>query len=90
MKPLFDLGQVVATPGALQKLEDSNTSPDELLGRHVCGDWGDLCAEDKALNDSAVTDAGRILSAYKLPNGKVWVITEWNRSVTTILTPEEY
>jgi len=90
MTQLFTLGQIVATPGAIDFLDDNDTTPTDLLRRHVSGDWGDLCAEDKASNDSAITDRNRILSSYKLPKGKVWVITEWDRSVTTILLPDEY
>jgi hypothetical protein len=90
-KPLFELGQVVGTPGALQALEDARQHPVELLTRHVTGDWGDLCAEDKAENELSVEQGFRILSAYKLGTGiKVWVITEADRSATTFLLPEEY
>jgi hypothetical protein len=90
-KPLFELGQVVGTPGALQALNDAEQLPAELLNRHVTGDWGDLCDEDKAENELSVEQGFRILSAYKLRTGrKVWVITEWDRSATTILLPDEY
>ena len=90
-KPLFDLGQVVGTPGALGALEDAEQHPVELLARHVTGDWGELPDEDKEENELSVNAGLRIFSAYKLPTGvKVWVITEWDRSVTTVLLPEEY
>jgi hypothetical protein len=63
----------------------------ELLARHASGDWGDLGADDKRLNDRAVRDCGRLLSAYKLDGGvKVWIITEADRSATTVLLPDEY
>lgn len=63
----------------------------ELLLRHVNGDWGDLDDEDKKENELSVKEGFRILSAYELDTGvKLWVITEWDRSVTTILLPEEY
>jgi hypothetical protein len=90
-KPLFDLGQVVGTPGALQVLEDVGQNPAELLTRHVTGDWGDLCDEDKEENEFSVEKGFRILSAYELETGvKIWVITEADRSATTLLLPEEY
>jgi hypothetical protein len=90
-KPLFSLGQVVGTPGALQALEDAEQHPVEFLTRHVTGDWGDLCDEDRKENELSVEQGFRILSAYKLETGvKVWVITEADRSATTFLLPEEY
>ena len=90
-KPLFSLGQVVGTPAALDALIEAKQEPVALLMRHVTGDWGDLEDEDKEENELSVQEGFRILSAYKLETGvKVWVITEWDRSVTTILLPEEY
>ena len=90
-KPLFRLGQVVGTQGALQAFEETGQSPLEFLLRHVTGDWGDLSEEDKAENQLAIEQGLRTFSAYKLNNGiKIWVITEWNRSATTLLLPEEY
>ena len=90
-KPLFPLGQVVGTPGALEALEQANKGPLDVLSRHVTGDWGDLEEEDRAENDFSVQRDLRILSAYTLPTGvKVWVITEADRSATTILLPDEY
>lgn len=59
------------------------------LKRHQSGDWGDLCPEDKALNDDAVRNGGRILSCYDL-NVRIWIINEYNRRQTTVLLPEEY
>ena len=89
--PLFELGQVVGTPGALQALTEAGQLPAEFLARHVTGDWGDLCDEDKEENELSVEQGFRILSAYKLQTGaKVWVITEADRSATTILLPDEY
>jgi hypothetical protein len=88
---LFELGQVVGTLGALQALADAGQHPAEFLARHVTGDWGDLCDEDKEENELSVEQGFRILSAYKLQSGaKVWVITEADRSATTILLPDEY
>jgi hypothetical protein len=88
---LFTLGQIVATPGALQALETASNSASEFLVRHALGDWGDLCPEDKTANDEALADDLRLLSAYRLSDGtKIWIITECNRSVTTVLLPQEY
>lgn len=90
-KPLFELGQVVGTPGAIRALAEAEQEPIELLIRHVTGDWGDLPDEDKDENERSVKQGYRVFSAYKLDTGtKVWVITEWDRSVTTILLPDEY
>lgn len=90
-KPLFKLGQVLLTPGALDLLQASGQSPWVFLARHLRGDWGDLDAEDKGLNDEAIRDGNRILSSYTASTGaKLWVITEADRSATTILLPEEY
>jgi len=90
-KPLFDLGQIVATPGALAAMANNGTDGLGLLARHVTGDWGDLDAEDKAENDFSVARRLRILSAYTLADGtKVWLITEADRSATTFLLPDEY
>jgi hypothetical protein len=84
------LGKVVATPGALKLLGKSGGHPFDLLVRHATGDWGDLCAFDRHQNQIALRDGYRVLSSYKVPAGRVWIITEANRSVTTILLPEEY
>ena len=90
-KPLFALGQVLSTPGALEAFAEAEQKPLELLARHVTGDWGDLCEEDKEENIFSVEKKLRILSAYVLPTGvKVWVITEADRSATTFLLPSEY
>lgn len=89
--PRFTLGQVVATPGALDALEEAGQVPQEFLHRHIVGDWGDLDEEDRQTNERAVHGGDRIFSAYHTKNGtKVWVITEYDRSVTTLLLPSEY
>jgi hypothetical protein len=95
--PLFRLGQVVATPGALEALHEAGQVPFEFIARHARGDdWGELSEEDRRLNDEAVKDGSRILSAYRLKtNVKIWVITEatdddGQRAATTILLPDEY
>jgi hypothetical protein len=90
-KPLFALGQIVATPGALEALEQAQQTPQEFLTRHVQGDWGTLDAHDQQANQRAVKEGHRILSAYTTKTGtRLWVITEWDRSVTTLLRPDEY
>lgn len=91
-KQLFPLGQVVATPDALAALEEADESATPLLQRHQHGDWGNLCDEDRQLNDEAVKDGSRILSSYVLEatGQKFWIITEADRSSTTILLPENY
>ena len=87
----FPLGSIVATPGALDILQAADQNPLELLDRHVNGDWGDLSEEDRQENELSIDNGYRILSAYGLDTGvKVWVITEADRSVTTILLPSEY
>jgi hypothetical protein len=91
MNPLFNLGYITATPRSLSTLEDAGILPQALLLRHQTGDWGDLDNEDKSTNDRSVNTGGRILSSYKVkPGVPVWVITEWDRSSTTILLPSEY
>jgi hypothetical protein len=89
--PKFPLGSLVATPAALEALERAGQSPAEFLARHAAGDWGEVDATDRKLNDAAVKAGERILSAYKTRDGvKLWVITEADRSSTCILLPEEY
>lgn len=87
----FPLGQVVATPGAMEALRESGTEATNLLTRHSRGDWGELDDHDRHENEVSVSEGFRILSAYTLSTGvKLWVITEADRSVTTLLLPEEY
>lgn len=80
----------MATPGAIEHLTEHGLSPLDLINRHSSGDWGDLCASDKNLNDQAITDGSRILSAYVVAGEKLYVITEWDRSYTTVLLASEY
>jgi hypothetical protein len=89
---LFFLGQTASTPGALDALSKEELSPWALLTRHATGDWGDLGDDDKQLNQDALVDKDRIFSAYILPKTqqKLFVITEADRSRTTLLLPEEY
>ena len=91
----FALGQIAATPGALQLLDEYHADIFELLVRHSSGnDWGDVGPEDSKTNDQALILGGRVLSSYTLRPGvadtRVWIITEWDRSVTTVLRPDEY
>ena len=87
---LFKLGQVVATPSALAACEQHQINPLLLLSRHCTGDWGDLDAHDVKANVDAIAFDGRILSSYKLQGEKFYVITEWDRSVTTLLLASDY
>lgn len=90
-QPLFSLGRIVATPGARQALEGAEQDVWALLARHQCGDWGDLTDDDRHENDVSVFRSLRLLSAYPLATGvTVWVITEADRSTTTLLLPSEY
>jgi hypothetical protein len=87
----FSLGNIVSTPGALEAIERAGDTPLPYLARHAKGDWGDLDQDDKAENESALKEGFRILSAYRLTDDtRIWIITEADRSVTTILLPEEY
>jgi len=85
------LGKVVATPEALAVITKSGQSPAEFLDRHSKGDWGEVDGGDWELNDQAIEEGSRILSAYRTKtNVRIWIITEWNRSSTCLLLPEEY
>ncbi|MGZ8182293.1 MAG: hypothetical protein ACXWT1_10070 [Methylobacter sp.] len=90
-KPLLALGQTVATRGALAAMQQLEVSPLALLSRHQRGDWGNLDKEDKQANEQALTCGDRVFSSYQVTEAvKFWVITEADRSTTTILLPEEY
>lgn len=87
----FPLGQIVATPGALEALESSGQTPAEFLTRHATGDWGDLSTDDIAENEFSIKNGFRLLSSYLTASGqRLWVITEAQRDVTTLLLPDEY
>jgi hypothetical protein len=99
--PKFPLGQIVATPGAIALLARAEIPALALLTRHVLGDWGDVDAEDAQENNFSLTHGFRLLSAYELPTGgsgessasaveTLWIITEADRAVTTLLLPREY
>ncbi len=90
-KALFALGTIVATPGALMAVEIAQQTLTEFVQRHHSGDWGELDDEDRNENDYSLKNGFRLLSAYRLRDGvKIWIITEADRSVTTILLPGEY
>jgi len=90
-KPLFELGQLVATSGALAALEKSAQSPMEFLSRHVTGDWGKLSEEDHQQNQFSLEKGFRPLISYQTNAcDRLWVITESSRSYTTLPLPEEY
>ena len=86
---LFPIGQLVATRNAVGSVPQGEIL--KALARHTKGDWGDLDPEDKQLNDMAVLQGSRLLSSYKTESGvKFWIITECDRSYTTVLLPEDY
>jgi hypothetical protein len=95
-KPKFPPGQILATPGALEALEASGQNVQFFLSRHVRGDWGEVCPGDAALNDQALVDGSRLLSAYRTLKGeRLWIITEatdgnGHRLASTVLLPSEY
>lgn len=87
----FSLGKTVITPGALAALKEAGQQPLDFLTRHHSGDWGELCEEDRAVNEEALQSGLRLLSAYRTSQGtKLWIITEADRASTCILLPEEY
>lgn len=87
----FKIGRLLSTPGALEAMNDAQQSPMDFVSRHIYGDWGEVCAEDQQTNEEALEHNLRLLSAYRTSNAvKLWVITEADRSATTILLPEEY
>lgn len=91
LPPRFALGQVVGTPGVLNKMLESGTDAFGFLERHGRADWGNLTQDDQDANNAALVDGGRLFSVYELPDGdKIWVITEADRSATTLLLPSEY
>ena len=90
-QPPFELGQILATSGALMALQKAGQEPGEFLARHVNREWGDLSDEDRKQNDYSLEHGFRLLSSYRTNAGdKLWIITESDRSATTLLLPEEY
>ena len=87
----FELGSLYVTPGALQAFAEASESPSRFLDRHMSGDWGEISSPDRDENQLSLEQRFRILSAYTLTTGvKIWIITEADRSATTVLLPEEY
>jgi hypothetical protein len=84
----FSLGEVVITANATQYL--SHVAVHDALRRHACGDWGDICPEDACANEHALQEGFRLHSAYGTGQRRFWIITEDDRSVTTILMPDDY
>lgn len=85
----FDGGRIVSTPGALEAVPQPEVL--QALNRHFHGDWGECCAADAGLNDASLRDGSRLLSVYRTTKGeRFWIITEADRSATTILLPSEY
>ena len=87
---LFPLGRLLATPGAMNHLALSEVAASTLIDRHHSGDWGELGPADRKTNDDAVLCGDRIVSAYTVAGLKLYVITEWDRSYTTVLLASEY
>jgi len=88
---VFELGQILATPGALAALQKASQEQGDFLRRHVACDWGDLSDEDQNENNYSLENGFRLLSSYRTnAGGKLWIITEADRCATTLLLPEEY
>lgn len=88
--PLFSLGRL-ATPKALALLQEAGEDAVDYIARHVCGDWQQMPAADQEQNQLAAQGDARVFSSYRLNNGqRIWIITEADRSCTTILSPDEY
>jgi hypothetical protein len=94
--PAFNSGRLLSTPGALEVFERNDQTPFEFLHRHLAKDWGDICEEDRQINEQSLIDGDRLFSSYSLKDGtKIWCITEpagenGHREATTFLLPEEY
>jgi hypothetical protein len=90
-QPLFELGQLLMTSGVAELVQQEGLDPIPFIIRHGKGNWGDLDAEDLRANEIALNTGSRLFSSYNLSNNrKLWVITEWDRSCTTLLLPNEY
>ena len=91
MQRRFPLGQTVATPGAIKAIAEAGQTPQEFLNRHQSGDWGEVDEHDRLENEQSIAEGYRLLSVYTLSNGvRIWIITEADRSSTTILLPDDY
>ena len=87
----FSLGRLGATPAALEAMQRAGQNPLDFLARHVRGDWGEVCEEDRRENEFALQHGFRLLSVYTTQAGeKVWLISEADRSATTLLLPSDY
>ena len=92
----FSLGQVVATPGAIDALQRNSALAMQYVRRHAAGDWGTMCEEDQRANNQALETGARLMSSYTLPDETtLWIITDaaddkGQRAVTTLLLPDEY
>jgi|SRR5690606_41964899 len=88
---LFPAGDIVMTQGVSALIQRGEVNPSPYLQRHLAGDWGDLCDEDRRTNDDALEQGDRLFSSYQVtPALTIWIITDWHRSVTTLLLPDEY
>ena len=90
---MFELGEVCYTSGIACEMNQGNITESDIktmLTRHKSGDWGNVPEEDKQTNDDALKEGSRVLSSYTINNVKVWIITEWDRSITTMFLPSEY
>lgn len=89
--PRFAHGRLLMTPGVRALIQETRLDVLPYLHRHLQGDWGDLCDDDRRANDAALRNGDRLLSSYAVsPAQKLWIITEYDRSVTTLLLPDEY
>lgn len=90
MKSRFNLGTLLITPAAQEALNANGQDPHQFLTRHAKGDWGIVCEHDCQANDDALIHGDRLLSVYQCHQARIWIITEADRSATTILLPEDY
>ncbi|PYC25239.1 hypothetical protein DMX02_04050 [Pseudomonas jessenii] len=91
LTPMSEHGALVITQGVDALMRAQRLEPFQFFGRHIQGDWGDICDEDRGLNEEALMSGNRLMSVYNINDElKIWIITEADRSVTTILLPEEY
>lgn len=90
-KPMSEHGALIISPGVDALMKAERLDPFHYFGRHILGNWGDICDEDRQLNEDALIFGYRLMSVYDIEPGlKLWIITEADRSATTILLPEEY
>jgi hypothetical protein len=87
-RPKFRLGEIVITAAAEAQLDPAEV--EHGICRHVSGDWGDVCPEDARANEDALKDGDRLMSVYGVGGKTFCIITEWDRSITTVLMPDDY